>query len=740
MPKKRNAERSPLADYWMPPQNLVANGVGEPVACLATTFEFKASLFEEELLPRFFGLKFDHTENEPSFRSELEEALQMTPVIVLVDASHFDPSQTTLSWDQIPVAVPGGIQHAKIVVLAWQRLVRVILGSANLTLPGYRRNRELFAALDFWNDVQSTPTSVLSDVLDLLKLIPTWSRAAPATVDRCQETVDRIRATASRWSQAPRDFPPRERPRVRLVATHPKATRQPARSSLGEVTKLWGDRRAGLITVVTPFVSPNAGADRDFVIDKLLDVPRSRDCDGWLVVPSLPTVEGIDSKCISMPASFAAAWQNAFSGTRSAWVLPIPLHVEGVDKTNRVLHSKAVHIEGDSDELLLIGSSNFTPRGMGLGVYNVEANLAFEDRAYEVRDGQKFADRLGLPVSWDEAMSVDEAQWQEPDKLPEDEPSNEPVVPDFFMWAAYSQKHGRLRIGLDRSRTEPHLWSIALPGSGDDRELILFRCGESSETTADELTMIFEEASRGISLVAVNVVWQHADDPQSHTAKLAVAVESKDDLLPTPEFRALSADAIIDCLISGKSPAEWCDQQRKRSKKSARKDAALDSLRTVETSGYLLYRVRRFGRALAGMAERIERTAIFSDAIRYRLFKDPLGPVSLAEMIVPREDDGIVGWLNNLETEHRVFLIAEILLTVGELRHRTKRRAVRREERAALRLFDEATQRLVALLDEVMSSADDGVFATNLTGYVADVKVRSLAVVQPADEESVDAR
>lgn len=717
--------------------------MGEPVACLATTFEFKASLFEEELLPRFFGLKFDHTENDASFRSELEEALQMTPVTVLVDASRFDPSQTTLSWDQIPIAVPGGIQHAKIVVLAWERLVRVILGSANLTLPGYRRNRELFAALDFWNNwnkVRSTPIRVLNDVLDLLKLISTWSRAAPATVDRCQETVDRIRTGASRWSQTPRDFTPRERPRVRLVATHPKATRQPARSSLGEVIELWGDRRAEHITVVTPFVSPNADGDRDSVIDKLLDVPRTRDCDGWLVAPSLPTAAEVDSNCIPMPANFAAAWQNAFSGTRSAWVLPIPLHVEGVDKTDRVLHAKAVHIEGDSDELLLIGSSNFTPRGMGLGVYNIEANLAFEDRAHEVRDGQKFADRLGLPVSWNEGISVDEAQWQEPDKPPEDEPPNEPIVPDFFKWAAYSQKKGRLRIGLDRSRTEPHSWSITLPSSGDDRELILFRSVESSEKTADELTMIFEEASRGISLVAINVVWQHADDPQSHTAKLAVAVESKDDLLPTSEFRALSADAIIDCLISGKSPAEWCDHQRKRSKKSARKDAALDSLRTVETSGYLLYRVRRFGRALAGMAERIERTAIFPDAIRYRLFKDPLGPISLAEMIVPREDKGVVGWLNNLETEHRVFLIAEILLTVGELRQRTKRRAVRREERAALRLFDEATQRLAALLDEVISSADDGVFATNLTGYVADVKARSLVVVQPTDEETVDVR
>ena len=80
---------------------------------LATTFEFGADFFETELLPRFLGLKFDNTENEASFVVEREEALNLARVSVLVDHSRFDSSQTTLRWDQVPIQIPGGIQHAE---------------------------------------------------------------------------------------------------------------------------------------------------------------------------------------------------------------------------------------------------------------------------------------------------------------------------------------------------------------------------------------------------------------------------------------------------------------------------------------------------------------------------------------------------------------------------------------------------------------------------------------------------
>src|SRR5687767_6797430 len=127
--KTRSSDRPPLSHYWTPPAVEIEGGLGEPWACIASTFEFDAEFFETELLPRFLGLKFDQTENEPSFLVEREEALALARVAVLVDHSRFDSSQTTLRWDQVQVLIPGGIQHAKVTVLAWENLIRVMIGS-----------------------------------------------------------------------------------------------------------------------------------------------------------------------------------------------------------------------------------------------------------------------------------------------------------------------------------------------------------------------------------------------------------------------------------------------------------------------------------------------------------------------------------------------------------------------------------------------------------------------------------
>ena len=109
MGKSKKEIEQPLSEYWKPPADSgMENGIGEPVACLVTTFEFDAGFFEVELLPRFLGLRFDQTEKERTFIIEREQALAMTRVAVFVDVSKFDPRQTTLQWDQLPVQIPGG--------------------------------------------------------------------------------------------------------------------------------------------------------------------------------------------------------------------------------------------------------------------------------------------------------------------------------------------------------------------------------------------------------------------------------------------------------------------------------------------------------------------------------------------------------------------------------------------------------------------------------------------------------
>ena len=727
MPKKNNhGDIPPLAHHWMPPEILVESGVGQPWACATTTFEFDAAFFETELLPRFLGLKFDHTENEPSFLVEREEALALARVGVLVDQSRFDSAQSTMRWDQIPVQVPAGILHAKITVLAWERFIRVIVGSANLTRKGYRRNREVFAALDFWNDSQSVPLRVLRDALDLVALTLTWSRAAPVVRDRMNETIALIRQAARNWTAAPDDFTPRERPRVTLAVTHPASGRLAARSTLAELVESWGNRHATSVCVVTPFVGQLASGDpRDVVIDKLMELPRSRECEGWLVIPELPKVAAEDKPHVPIPRVFGQAWSMAFESPRTAYVLPLPLCVEGNESRNRDLHSKAVLLESEDDALLMVGSSNFTPHGMGIGTYNIEANLVFEDRTAERRNGLPLGDRLRLPLAWDDARGTTEVVWLEPPELPEDmpEPTNM-ILSAFFAWATYSQQTGELRLCLDRTKAEPAAWSVRLPGAGGDSAFTLFtRNGPSENPETAMLSYTFQGEARGVNIVALSVEWADSEG-QLRQAKLGVCVDSMESLLPPSEYRKLGADAIIECLLSGKSPSQWYDQQQNSAARAGRNDAAVESLRAVDTSGYLLYRVRRFGRAIIGMCDRISRTLPHPAAIRYRLLKDPFGPVSLSTTLLSADATDKGDWCAQLESEHRVFLLTEILLAVSHLRRRFHKATRGKDRKQLLAEFDEAERQLSETLHKESDGNGDGLPA-NLRAYVEAVLSRT---------------
>ncbi len=729
MGRRRTAEAQPLADYWKPPADSgLKDGVGEPVSCLATTFEFDAGFFESDLLPRFLGLRFDNTENERTFIIEREESLATTRVGVLVDASKFDPCQTTLQWDQLPIQVPGGVQHAKVTVLVWERLVRLIVGSVNLTRQGYRRNRELFAALDFFDVPSSAPLRVLYDALHFIDLLCQWSRALPAASQRIRETAEQIRRRVRRWSNAPQDFSPREKPRVKFVANYPAHATGPAQSVLKQVIQAWLPRCVVRLTVMTPFVGQQSEGE-DGVLHAMRELPMARDAEGRLIVPEVPAPEGAKRRIVPVPAHFGQCWKKRFG--ENARILPVPTCVEDVDDRPRELHAKSILIEGDAHDLLMAGSSNFTPHGMGIGAFNCEANLVFEDKADEKRDGQTFDDRLGLPVSWDDPVGVDDVAWQDPEQAPEDATPSKPHLPAFFAWASYSQTTGEIRVGVDRNQPEPSDWTIGLGGQSTEQSAPLFsRASSASDGT--KLSFTLDEKARGAHLTALRVGWTDKVAARQE-GFLAVAVEDKDtDLLPPEEFRGLSVDGIIECLLSGRTPAEWIEKQDARRKRNASTNAAIESLRAVDTSNYVLYRVRRFGRALAAMADRIARTSPTPDAIRYRLLRDPLGPVHLAETLSTSRNDCDSGQSAATETGYHLYALAEMLLSLGHV-GKQMRRVCGRDGKWCVPIFREARERIRAIMQRVRDQAEH--LPDDLARYLDASLSENARLLNVAEEE-----
>jgi hypothetical protein len=670
MPKAKGDIARTLAESWTAPAASAAGEIGRPLVCIASTYTFHASFLESELLPRFLGLKFDETEGVRPFVVEREQALATARVGVLVDADHLDPSQTTLRWDQLPVRVPRGAQHSKIVLLVWENYARLIVSSANLTRSGYRRNREIAGVLDFFDHESSAPRKLIVDAMDFLKDLGPFIRVSEPAKVRWEGGLENARSRARSWRQMPVDFNPRERPRVTFVGGLPRRNGGVTQSPLEKLIELWGTKRASEITVVTPFVGDPTGTV-DPVVEKLMQLPRVREAIGYLVVPGRPSEAEANRMVVALPNRFREAWASAWRiAPDDVPTYVVPLCRAG-EKANRDLHAKGVLVSGEGTTLLLCGSSNFSPHGMGVGMANVEANLCYLDDLDTKRNGLTLENRL--PVDWEEDRCEDPI-WPDTAEVIEDEQSgSDRPLPAAFLWAVYNQRTAVLTVALDLSATFPAVWSLRWPGERSEDAPPLADQGYQPWPPPDGRIVLPLPASlRGANVAGLRLVWRGEDDALQ-SATLPVHIESGDDLLPPEEFRSLTADGILECLLSGRDPAEWVEAMERRQASGGTPSAAreFDSLRAVDTSSYVLYRTRRLGTALTASGHRLLRTVRTRDAMAYRLRQDPLGPRMLAEALVNEWQDTAQ---QNQAVMHDaaivMFSLAEINLTLAHVARR----------------------------------------------------------------------
>ena len=226
MSKRKSASSSgAMLDLWRPPQD-----AGEPIGCLATTYTFAPGLFDEQCLARFLDIDSEPNREDLAFLLEREDRLGRVYAGVLVDHSQAGVEHS-LRWDVLPVRVPSAKQHAKLSLLAWQRHVRIIVASANLTEPGYRYNFEVAAAVDC--APAACDAGIVADALAFLRrlipLVPGASSAVPE-VARASDFLNLVERHVAEWAPAPR----RQSTRQHLLFTMPGVagrTSRPAASS-----------------------------------------------------------------------------------------------------------------------------------------------------------------------------------------------------------------------------------------------------------------------------------------------------------------------------------------------------------------------------------------------------------------------------------------------------------------------------------------------------------------------------
>lgn len=664
--------RQSLLQAWTPP-----NDAGEAIGVLATTFTFDAAFFEEECLGRFAAVEADAQRDGALYRIEREERLaQLRCATVLADIHHAGGSRS-LRWDLLAARPRSGVMHAKVSLLAWERHVRIIIGSSNLTGEAYRRNRECAGVLDFGEVAmdRALVDPVLAFLRELLDLAVGPGR------ERALSLIDWV--TARPW-RAP---PPARGLQRRVVLVGP------GRPGVFEQLAEALPGRADEAHVVSPFFDKGGG--RLYAPDRRIweELMRRRgeasvgfhvageprgDAQGWRLALPSHIVEN-------------HALQRASASLR--------LHAIEVleDRERRPLHAKSLALVAVDWSALLIGSSNFTCAGLGpkgARVVNWEANLLYWVKA-DARDPL----RRGLAARFTGGNEVSLADDNQFDPVFGDEAQecDEPVLPAFFesvslerLEANEIDLHFRFSDGKP-----PANWVVR------DRDLIV--ASHVDWWAAGRPRQQLRTCRRlPPTASTLRVEWRAGEIAMS--ADWPINVESA-DVLPVPdELRDLSLAALLDLLGSGRPLREalrnWL--RRQPDDDDADPESALelvDPHAKVDTSEFLVQRVRRACWAMRHLRGRLEEPLASESAWTWRL-EGPVGArVLMAAMLR--------GGAAPMSADEAAFMLAEfereLALVRLEVRGDDALRAFALERLALFRAgLDERLQALLPACTESM--------------------------------------
>jgi hypothetical protein len=608
-----------LLDAWTAP-----SGAGGPIGCLSTTYTFSAPFFEEECLGRFLGMETQPEESGAAYLIEREEKLGEVYTGIVVDRLHAAADQRSLAWDILPVRVGGGCMHAKVTLLVWANAMRVIVGSANCTEAGYRSNLEIFSVLDF-KDGGGDDRALLVDVIAFLRDLVALSPAGPAR-DRAEPFLASVSARAEAWQPPPKAADVEVRVLIGGgIGGRPRQLLSTLR------TEVWQDSRAPrTLEVVSPFFDLDPAAMAKAVGEVLARrgevtttfyVATRKDGDGTLHVQA--------------PLGLQTAFPDA----------PFkPIRLEDRDEV-RALHAKCLAIANDHSVAMMVGSSNFTSAGLGLGEgpANIEANLV-----YVVPIGSVGHVALGQawPTADDDAIDLSTVRFSPAF----DEGAIGSVLEDVvslpvgFVSCVYDGSGLLFTLEPDDL---PTTWQMRIGDAVIDDAAAFAAAGRPSSRRL---------AWGGGAPSVIDVTWTTTTD-QQRSAALIVNVSSR-EILPSPEaLRNLSLESLLDILTMARPIHEAVERARllRRTATTGPRDG-LDELQRVKTDAFLLQRTRRFSRALEGLKRRLEQPICSDESLRRRL-RGPVGPLVIAQKI--RDSDVIAG--------ERAFQLTELVLLLRRL-------------------------------------------------------------------------
>ncbi len=666
----QHAGYAKLIDYWSPPSE-----AGEPIGCVATTYTFSPVFFEEDCLSRFLKMESDPDNDGSVFIIEREEKMASVRCISVLVDQHYCRGARSLRWDIIPARISKAIMHAKISVLCWSNLVRVIVGSANITEQGYRINQEIFGSLDF-HEGSEIPVSVLKSILDFLI----------ETVDRCtnspnQPEVSRLRNFITDIGRSTRNWG-RIKPYWggKDVRIYPLLI-GPGRPDLfDQVKNYWNQassRPPEYAWITSPFFDPpdssNIPAKR---IWEVLN-QRGTACVSYYVCAE----DNKDEKqqVINAPESLLKSVPNQRSSVEIHFTKVTEMFDTKEIKGFRPLHMKSIWLQNDEWVLYIIGSSNFTTLGTGVGsTANFEANIVYMASRTQNKAAFNIFEKSSLPKVNNNDLIIDEhTVWER--QANEDEPDSEcsTLLPSVFSYAIYGRDEQMV------SFVRFHFSSQDLP-----------KCFSISQEYGKEVFYDERKWMEDGKPQVVTIGWKRDLPPsgfivnwdnEKNSAWWPVNIESASALPPPPELKDLPLEVLMSILTSARPLHQVIGVWLKKKQHLNKPDVVVDPHKKVDTTKFLFQRTRQISWVLRLLKEKLERPFYTKESLHWRL-RGPVGVFTLVQAI----------FKEGKSEDEKAFLVAEIVLELGRIKYKEDARSLKRE------VLEEEFRRIIREIKETI--------------------------------------
>ena len=585
--------------------------LGRPRGFLHTTYEFQPEFFETDYLPTLLGLGAWNDHHWTSRISIERELAAFDSATVFMDTDGYHGRPRSLRVEVLPGrGISGQRIHSKVSVVVYEEGVRLLVGSANLTEPGYRHNIEVMAVLAATKKKPRQSRLIIEALSSGRAVLQPWLNLAGETIlSSAESLLQNFQSDGEEgdewfcwgggdipvWQQLLNRWPNTEVVRnITIVSPFwaEEAGDGPLFTLVGEL------RRRGIL--------------KEGAIVRLLADAQPLTSTQWL--PILPNCyAALDYESLGI---------DAYVQPVDPSVLPEEVMIEGFTGTRR-LHAKIVLLESERSSLAYFGSANFTNKGFGFGPgpANIEAGIIMR------RSGAATKDLRGIlpqPVGEPLKLGGGKQQFALPTK------SEWPAWPHFVQdvrlvpnTAEPSRLNLVVRVAPDRIEGE---WSVCSVDAGK----LTASLRSSGEDGLYEAALSREVLELLLKDQEVRIIWWASADGVSFP--INVHADARDSLPVSPDSKGPNEQMLLAYYQGRISYEELFPPIEDGGLDPSDVPQLPQTFSDVDTSHIQSYQIREFVESLEGLREDLKNASFSARSMRLALL-GPVSPVTLGRMI-----------------------------------------------------------------------------------------------------------